>query len=125
MAVTHSTAAKNAATDAVTSLIGASGFLTFRLTSGGTVAATLALSATAFSAASSGTATANPISGDTNAVGNASPVAYAALQTSGGTIVINCQVGSSGSDINMTNGVTVAPGDTVTCSSLTYAALSA
>ena len=32
MAVTHSTAARNAATDAVTALIGASGKLAFRLT---------------------------------------------------------------------------------------------
>lgn len=129
MAVTHTTAARNAATDAVTALIGASGRLVFR-TSGtvgspGTAVATLNLSATAFGAASSGTATANAISSDTNAAGNASAVATATLQTSGGTVVIHCQVAASGSDINMTNGLTVAAGDTVSCSSLTYTALSA
>lgn len=129
MAVTHSTAARNAATDAVTALIGTSGNLVFR-TSGtigapGTAVATLPLSATAFAASSSGTATANAISSDTNATGNASPVATATLQTSGGTIVIHCAVAASGSDINMTNGLTVASGDTVSCSSLTYTALSA
>lgn len=129
MAVTHSTAARNAATDAVTALIGTSGKLVFR-TSGtigspGTAVATLSLSATAFGASSSGTATANSITGDTNATGNASPVATATLQTSGGTVVIHCAVAASGSDINMTNGLTVASGDTVTCSSLTYTALSA
>lgn len=129
MAVTHSTAARNAATDAVTALIGASGKLAFR-TSGtvgspGTVVATLSLSATAFGASSSGTATANSITSDTNATGNASAVATATLQTSGGTVVIHCAVGSSGSDINMSNGLTVAAGDTVSCSSLTYTALSA
>lgn len=129
MAVTHSTAARNAATDAVTALIGASGRLRFRLT--GTVAApgasvaNLALSATAFGAAVTGTATANAITSDTNAAGNASAVATATLETSGGTVVIHCQVAASGQDINMTNGLTVNAGDTVSCSSLTYTALSA
>ena len=78
MAVTHSTAARNAATDAVTALIGASGKLVFR-TSGtvsapGTAVATLSLSATAFGASATGTATANAITSDTNATGNASAV---------------------------------------------------
>lgn len=129
MAVTHSTAARNAATDAVTALIGASGKLKFRLSgtvgAPGTAVATLSLSATAFAAASSGTATANAITSDTNAAGNASPVATATLETSGGTIVIHCAVAASGSDINLSNGLTVAAGDTVSCSSLTYTALSA
>jgi hypothetical protein len=130
MAVTHSTAARNAATDAVTTLIGSSGNLVFRIT-GSTVAspsaaaATLPLSATAFGASATGTATANAITSDTNAAGNASPVAFATLQTSGGTVVIQCAVAASGSDINMTGGLTVASGDTVSCSSLTYTALSA
>lgn len=129
MAVTHSTAARNAATDAVTALIGASGKLKFRLSgtvgSPGTAVATLSLSATAFGASSSGTATANAITSDTNAAGNASAVATATLETSGGTIVIHCAVAASGSDINMSNGLTVAAGDTVSCSSLTYTALTA
>lgn len=129
MAVTHSTAARNAATDAVTALIGASGKLKFRLTgtvsAPGTAVATLSLSATAFGAASTGTATANAITSDTNAAGNASPVATATLETSGGTVVIHCAVAASGSDINMSGGLTVAAGDTVSCSSLTYTALSA
>ena len=125
MAVTHSTAAKNAATDAVTALIGTSGFLTFRTTLGGTTVATLPLSATAFAASVGGTAAANGITSDTNAAGSGTPVAFAALQTSGNVIVINCAVAASGSDINMTNGLTVATGDTVSCSSLTYAALNA
>jgi len=129
MAVTHSTAARDAATDAVTALIGASGNLVFRLSgtvgSPGTAVATLPLSATAFASSSSGTATANAITSDTSATGNASPVATATLQTSGGTVVIHCEVAASGSDINMSNGLTVANGDTVSCSSLTYTALSA
>lgn len=129
MSVTHTTAARNAATDAVTALIGASGKLAFRLagTVGvpGTVVATLALSATAFGASATGTATANPITSDTNAAGNASAVATATLQTSAGTVVIHCAVAASASDINVTNGLTVAAGDTVSCSALTYTALSA
>ena len=127
MAVTHSNAALSAATDAVTALIGASGRLRFRLTgtvgAPGTSVANLALSATAFPASTAGLATANAISSDTNAAGNASPVATATLETSGGTVVIHCAVAASGSDINMTNGLTVASGDTVSCSALTYKAI--
>ncbi|MBY0474231.1 MAG: hypothetical protein K2Q13_04105 [Nitrosomonas sp.] len=129
MAVTHSTAARNAATDAVTALIGVSGNLKLRLAGNigapGTVVATLPLSEDAFGDASSGTATANAITSDTNAAGNASEVANATLETSGGTVVIHCAVGASGSDINMTGGLTIAAGDTVEVSSLTYTALSA
>lgn len=129
MAVTHSNTALSAATDAVTALIGASGKLKFRLTgtvgSPGTAVATLSLSATAFPASTAGLATANAITSDTNATGNASPVATATLETSGGTVVIHCAVAASGSDINMTNGLTVASGDTVSCSSLTYKAIPA
>ena len=128
MAVTHSTAARNAATDAVTALIGASGRLKFHITGStvaapSTVVANLALSATAFGASASGTATANAISSDTSAAGGT--VAFASLQTSGGTAVIHCAVAASASDINMSNGLAVTSGDTVSCSSLTYTALSA
>lgn len=129
MATTHSTAARNAATDAVTALIGTSGRLRFRIAgtvgTPGTSVANLALSATAFGASSSGTATANAITSDTNAAGNATAVSTATLETSGGTVVIHCAVAASSSDINMTNGLTVASGDTVSCSSLTYTALAA
>lgn len=129
MSVTHSTAARDAATNAVTALIGASGKLKFRLTgtvsAPGTAVATLSLSATAFGSSSSGTATAAAITSDTAAAGNASPVATATLETSGGTVVIHCAVAASGSDINMSNGLTVNAGDTVSCSSLTYTALAA
>lgn len=129
MAVTHTTAARNAATDAVTALIGASGHLKFRLAgtvgAPGTIVANLVLSATAFGASATGTATAGAITSDTNATGNAAAVATASLQTSAGTLVIHCAVAASGSDINMTNGLVVTAGDTVTCTSLTYTALSA
>ena len=129
MAVTHSTTARDTATDAVTALIGTSGNLKFRLTgtvsAPGTAVATLPLSATAFGASSGGTATANAITSDTSAAGNASPVATATLETSAGTVVIHCAVAATGSDIDFSNGLTVANGDTVSCSSLTYTALPA
>lgn len=131
MAVTHSTAARNAATDAVTALISTSGKLKYRISpstvgSPGTAAATLTFSATAFGASSSGTATANAITSDTAATGNASAVAFATLETSGGTVVIHCAVAASSSDINITSGgLTINAGDTVACTALTYTALSA
>jgi hypothetical protein len=89
--------------------------------------ATLSLSATAFPASTNGLATANAITSDTAAAGNASPVANASLETSGGTLVIHCSVAApSGGDINVTSGgLTIAAGDTVSCSSLTYKAISA
>lgn len=132
MAVTHKGAALAAATDAVTALIGASGNLKFHIT-GSTVAtpaataATLPLSATGFAAANAttGIATANAITSDTNAAGNAGAVAFASLQTSAASAIIHCAVAASGSDINMTNGLVVTAGDTVSCSSLTYQAISA
>lgn len=126
MAVTHATTLRNTLADAVTTALGASPRLVFRLSgtvgAPGTAVATLIMSATPFGAASSGTITANSITSDTNATGNASPVATATLQTSGGTVLVHCAVAASGSDINMTGGLTVGAGDTVSCSSLTYSA---
>jgi hypothetical protein len=128
MAVTHSGTARDAATNAVVDLLdGAGSKLVFRLSgsigSPGTAVATLTCATPAFGASSSGTATAGTIASDTNATGNASAVATATLQTSADTIHIHCAVAASGSDINMSNGLTVANGDTVSCSSLTYTAL--
>ena len=97
MATTHSTGARNAATDAVTARLGSGAKLKFRISPSsvgapGTAAASLDLSNTPFGAASGGTATANAITSDTNATGNASPVAYATLETSGGAVEIHCEV---------------------------------
>lgn len=130
MTVTHSTASRDAATNAVVDqLDGAGSKLVFRV--GGTIgspgaaAATLVMATPAFGASSSGTATAGAIASDTNAAGNASPVSKASLQTSGDVLAVYCDVAASASDINMTNGLTIAAGDTVSCSSLTYTALPA
>jgi hypothetical protein len=132
MAVTHSTTARDAATNAVVGLLdGAGSKLVFRISpssvaSPGTAAATLTFATPAFGSSSTGTATrTSSITSDTNAAGNGSAVAFASLQTSGDVIHIHCAVAASASDINMTNGLTVASGDTVSCSSLTYTALPA
>jgi hypothetical protein len=130
MPVTHSATARDAATNAVVDLLdGAGSKLVFRvggtIGSPGSAAATLTMATPAFGASSSGTATAGTIASDTNAAGNASPVTRASLQTSGDTLHIYCAVAASGEDIDLTNGTTIASGDTVACSSLTYTALSA
>lgn len=126
MSVTHSTTMRNTFCDAVTTALGASPKLKFRLTgtvsAPGTAAATLTMSATPFPAASGGSMTANAITSDTNATGNASAVATATLETSAGTVVVHCAVAASSSDINMSGGLTIGAGDTVSCSSLTYTA---
>lgn len=127
MAVTHPVAFRNTVADLVDSTLSTAAVLVFRLSgtaaSPGTAVATLSMSNPAFGAASSGVITANSITSDTNATGNASPVATATLQTGGGTVVVHCAVAASASDINMTGGLTVGAGDTVSCSSLTYTAM--
>ena len=125
MSVTHSTAARDAATNAVVDILdGGSSKLCFRISSAGAIAATLTMAN--FGASSSGTATAGTITTNTNCAGNASPVSHATLQTSADTVAITCQVAASASDINMTGGLTIGAGDTVSVANfLTYAALSA
>jgi hypothetical protein len=129
VATTHPTAVRNTVCDLIVDSldVGGPGKLVFRLSgtaaSPGTAVATLTFAATAFGAASSGTATAASITSDTNATGNASAVATATLETAGGTVKVHCAVAASGSDINMSGGLTVGAGDTVSCSSLTYTAM--
>ena len=127
MSVTHPTAFRNLVADLVDSELSTTAKLVFRLTgtagSPGTAVATLSFGNPAFGAASTGVITANAITSDTNATGNASPVATATLETGGGTVKVHCAVAASGSDINMTGGLTVGAGDTVSCSALTYEAM--
>jgi Ni2+-binding GTPase involved in maturation of urease and hydrogenase len=128
MAVTHSAALRNTIATAVLTAIdagGAAAKLVFRLTgtvgSPGTAVATLTLSDPA-GTVTGAVLTFDAITSDTNATGNASPVAAATLQTSADTVCVHCAVAASASDINMTGGLTVGAGDTVSCSSLTYTA---
>jgi hypothetical protein len=127
MAVTHPTAFRDTVADLVDSSLGTTAKLVFRLSgsagSPGTAVATLAFGNPAFGSSSSGTITANSITSDTNATGNASPVATATMETGAGTVIVHCAVAASGSDINLTGGLTIGAGDTVSCSSLTYTAM--
>jgi Ni2+-binding GTPase involved in maturation of urease and hydrogenase len=128
MATAHSAALRNVLATAVLTAIdagGAAAKLVFRLTgtvgSPGTAVATLTLSDPA-GTVTGAVLTFDAITSDTNATGNGSPVAAATLQTSADTVCVHCAVAASGSDINMTGGLTVGAGDTVSCSSLTYTA---
>ena len=132
MSTTHSTAARNAATDAVTALIGSGGKLKFRLAgsigSPGAVAATIGLASTPFAASSGGTAELNTTTPDSNAAGNASAIATATFETSADAIVIHCEVAASGGDIDFSGGLVIGVGDVVEVDdveNITYTALPA
>jgi hypothetical protein len=128
MAVTHITALRTTLATAVRDAIDGgpgAGKLVFRLSgtvsAPGTAVATLTLSDPC-GTVSNGVLTFSAITSDTNATGNASPVAAATLQTSADSVQVHCAVAASASDINMTGGLTIGAGDTVSCSSLTYTA---
>lgn len=121
MAITHPTAVRDAIANAVVDSIdsGGAGSLIFQ-TSGNAEVATLTFSATAFGASSSGTATANAITSDTNATGGT--VSKFKIQNgSAADAGFAGAVSTSGSDINLSS-LTVGAGDTVSMSSLTYTA---
>ena len=117
MAVTHPTATRNGIADYVVDQLD-SGTIEIQ-TSGDAEVATLTFGATAFGAAASGVATANAITDDSSATGGTA--AKAQLKNSSGTASVNCAVGTSGSDINLSS-VAIGAGDTVSISSLTYTA---
>jgi hypothetical protein len=117
MAVTHPTATRNGIADYIVDQLN-SGTIEIQ-TSGDVEVATLTFGVTAFGAAAAGVATANAITSDSSATGGTA--AKAQLKTSGATAIVNCAVGTSGSDINLSS-VTIGAGDTVSISSLTYTA---
>lgn len=123
MSVTHPTAVRNAIADLVVDRIdagAAAGTLEFQ-TSGNVEVATLTFSDPAFGAASSGTATANAITSDTNATGGT--VAKARAKDSDGTEVFACSVTATGGggDIELSS-VVISAAQTVSMTSLTYSA---
>jgi hypothetical protein len=127
IAVTHPLAFRQKVADLVDSDLGAGALLQFRGTGDanarGTIYATLAFETPAFGAAD-GTATitrTGTITSDTNT--DAGTVATATLDTSGGTTIVHCAVTAASGDIDMTGGLTLGAGDTVSCSSLTYTAM--
>jgi acyl-coenzyme A thioesterase PaaI-like protein len=117
MAVTHPEATRNGIADFVVDQLN-SGTLEIQ-TSGDVEVATCGFAATAFGAAAAGVATAGAITADADATGGTA--AKAQLKNSGGTAIVNCSVGTSGEDINLSS-VTIGAGDTVEITSLTYTA---
>lgn len=114
MALAYSSTVRNAMLDAITSAIGASGLLRIydgaRPASGGsatTKLAELALSATSAPGASVGVLTFSAISNDTSADASGTATWFR-VTTSGGTFVIDGNVGTSGSDLNLTTTTIVA-----------------
>ncbi len=120
MAITLTTAARNAACDAIVDLVDvgttdANGDIVF-MTSGSVEVATLALAAPAFGASSVGVATANTVSSDTNATGGT--VALFKIQNKDNTEIFRGAVTVSSGDINLSS-LVVGATDTVSMSSLT------
>lgn len=118
MATTHPTASiRNGLADHIVDQLDG-GTLEFQ-TSGDAEVATCTFGTPAFGAAAAGVATANAITDDTNATGGT--ITHAEWKTSGGTTVVQCDVATSGSDINLSS-VAIGAGDTVSITSLTYTA---
>lgn len=127
MALGYSTALRNAQLDEITTAIGSNGLLRIydgsRPATGGTATtllAELALSATAAGSASSGVLTFSSITNDSsaNATGTAT---WFRITTSGGTHVIDGNVGTSGSDLNF-NTTSFVSGAVISVTSLTITA---
>lgn len=112
-----STTARNAAADAVVDLLD-SGDIRFENSSNNEVA-TCNFGATAFGAASGGTATANTITDDSSATGGT--IDHASIRNSGGTEVIaaTCSATGGGGDIELTS-LIIGAGDTVAITSFSY-----
>lgn len=114
MALAYVTTHRNTRLDALTTAIGASGLLRIydgtRPATGGTATtllAQLALSATAAGSAASGVLTFSAITQDSSADATGTATWFR-LTTSGGTAVVDGDVGISGSDLNLTTASIVA-----------------
>jgi hypothetical protein len=107
MALAYATTLRNSMLDAITTAAGGSALLKFydgtRPSTGGTVTnllATLTCNATFAPGAASGVLTLNTITGaNASATGTAT---WFRITTAGGTFVLDGNVGTSGSDLNMT-----------------------
>lgn len=117
MAITISTAGRNAMCNALVDLVDNSGPGNLVImTSGDVEVATLALSATAFGAAATGVATAASISDDTSATGGTA--ALHKFEDGTNAEIWRGTVGTSGADLNLSS-VTIGVGDTVSVSAYT------
>lgn len=127
MTLALSTTARNGLLDAITTAVGSSGLIRIyngtRPASGGaatTLLAQLACSATFAPAASGGVLTVNTITNDTSA-DNTGTATWFRVTTSGGTFVIDGDVSTSGSDLNL-NTTSIVAGGPVSISSFTITA---
>jgi hypothetical protein len=125
------TAARNAAADAVVDLVDVGGAGSLRIysgtapadanaaLSGNTLLANLPMSATAFGSASSGVATAAAITSDSSADATGTATFFRVLAGNGTTVIMQGEVGTSGADLNL-NSVAISSGAAVSVSSFTY-----
>ena len=123
MAVTHPVATRNQIADLVVDQLDLNtppGKIVMQ-TAGGTAVATLTFANPAFGTSASGTATANAIVADTNAVGGT--IAKAELRQGNATPIVLCSVTATGGggDIQL-NSVVISAGQQVSLTSLTYSA---
>jgi hypothetical protein len=125
------TAAANAACDAVVDLIDAGtppGLLKIyagtvptnanAALGGATLLGTLTFSNPAFGAAAAGVATASAITSDTSADATATATFFR-ITNAAGTVIIQGEVGTSGCDLNLSS-TAITTGGTIAVSSLTY-----
>jgi hypothetical protein len=130
VALSYSTTLRNSQLDAITTAVGASGKL--RIYSGtrpanvagaitGTLLAELTLNATFAPAASGGVLTLNAITADTSADATGTATHFRIFQSNGTTAVIDGDVGTSGSDLNL-NSVSLTLGASVSVTSFTITA---
>lgn len=130
MALSLTTTIRNAMLDAITSAVGASGFIDIysgtppanvgTALSGNTLLAHLACSATFAAGASGGVLTLNTITQDSSA-DNTGTATFFRITTSGGTAVVQGTVGTSGADLNM-NTVSIVAAGPVACTGFTITA---
>jgi hypothetical protein len=119
MAVTYTTAVKNARLDAVVTAIGSTGVLEIGTAGMATVLATIALNSTAGTSAAGVLTFSGFPRSDTSADATGTAAAARIRTASGGTdIITGLTVGTSGSDINLTS-LSITSGQTVTISSAT------
>ena len=120
MAVTYTTAVKNARLDAVTSAIGPTGVLEIGTTAMGTVLATISLNNPAAAAASGGVLTLSGFPKSDTSADATGTAAAARIRTAGGgtDIITGLTVGTSGADINL-DSLSITAGQTVTINSAT------
>lgn len=123
MALTHTTAARNALANQINTLANAGttnpSARLIIATSGDVEVATLVMSNPAFGTASGGAITAGAITSDTDATGGTAAIFK--IVDRNNVEVYRGTVGTSGADLNLSS-LSIAPGDTVSISSVVYTA---